>query len=51
MLKMSTFFSSGQEVQCISVIRNLLHLLKTFQSDCVQKVIPKLKDFLKNAGE
>ena len=43
-------FSSGQEIQCISVVRNLPHLIKSWQNECIRRVVPKLKELLHTAG-
>jgi len=41
--------SSGQELQYISVLRNLPFLLKTWP-DCIKKVLPKVKEILAKSG-
>ena len=42
--------SSGQELQYISVLRNLPFLLKTWP-DCIKKVLPKVKEILAKSGD
>lgn len=36
-------FSSGQEVQRISVINNLPDLLRDSHADCMRRVVPKVR--------
>ena len=37
------YFSSGQEVQRISVITNLPDLLRDSHADCMRRVVPKVR--------
>ena len=41
-------FSSGQEVQRISVITNLPDLLRDHHDDCMRRVVPKVRVSLRS---
>nr|XP_039252034.1 serine/threonine-protein phosphatase 4 regulatory subunit 4-like [Styela clava] len=42
--------STGQEVQLVSVIKNIPHLLRHHQAECLRRVLPKVKELLLTAG-